>query len=211
MANTMTKLLLFWLTGFLLLSSNIAYSQQDIPPAHVFHPNQVVEVPNLRARVASSPDAAAILSAALETILADPDLCCGKDSALEDVAQSASSLSLKDVGSKIRGRQRLNGGRSVSVTAEYLAPDSINPDDIIAPLLKKHALLIKWKSQLFVLYGATFDETLDYSGQRQYVIQKLLLLDPRFSDQRRQSAFNRQTDNWKDVQEILKVSVAALE
>ena len=207
----MTKPLLFWLTGLLILSSDVAHGQQDVPPAHVFHPDQVVEVPNLRARVASASDATAILSAALETIISDPELCCGKDSGLEDVIQSASPLSLKDVGSKIRGRRLLSGGRSVSVAAEYLAPDSIHPDDIIAPLLTKHALLIKWKSQLYVLHGATFDETLDYSGQRHYVIRKLLLLDPRFSDQRRERAFNRQSDNWNDVQGIVEVSVAALE
>ena len=206
----MTKPLLFWLTGLLILSSDIAHSQQDAPPAHVFHPDQVVEVPNLRARLASSSDVTAILSAALETVIIDPELCCGKDSGLEDVVQSTSPLSLKDLSSKIRGRHLLSGGRSVSVAAEYLAPDSIHPDDIIAPLSKKHALLITWKSQLYILCGATFDETLDYSGQRQYVIHKLLLLDPRFSDQRRESAFNRQGDDWKDVQGILGVSVAAL-
>lgn len=212
MANTMTKLLLFWLTAFLFLTSPIAHSQQDIPPAHVFHPNQVVAVPRLGGYVvSSSPNAAAILSAELETILHDPELCCGKDSALEDAVQTASPLSLKDVSSKIEGRHLLNGGRSVSVTAEYLASDSIHPDDILAPLFKEHALLIKWKSQLYILDGAVFDETVDYSGQKQYVIQKLLLLDPRFPDKRMQRTFNRQSDDWKDVQGILKVSVTALD
>jgi len=204
----MVRLFTFWSIAFLVLASGLAHSQQDIPPAHVFHPNQEVQVRSLRVRVASSADATAVLAAAVETVLNDVELCCGKGSALQDTVLSANPLSLKDVSAKLDGRHLLNDGRPFSITAEYLAPDSINPDQIIASLSKNHALVMEWKSQLYVLYGAIFDETLDYSGERQYVIHKLLLLDPHSSGRRRESVFNRETDNWKDVQGLLKLSVS---
>jgi hypothetical protein len=193
--------------AFLVLTSGFTRGQQDVPPAHVFHPNQAVRVRDLPARVALSADTTAVLVAALETIVDNVELCCGRNSALQDTVMSANPRSLKEVSAKLQGRHLLNDGRPVSVTAEYLTPDSINPDQIISSLLNKHALLMEWKSQLYVLYGAIFDETLDYSGQREYVIHKLLLWDPRFSDRRRETSFNRETDDWKEVQGFLRLSV----
>lgn len=206
MAVYTIRLVMSWSIAFLALASGAVHSQQDIPPAHVFHPNQEVQVRSLRVRVASSADATAVLAAAVETTLNDLELCCRKNSALQDALQSANPLSLKDVSAKLDGRHLLSDGRPFSITAEYLAPDSINPDQIIASLSTDHALLMEWKSQLYVLYGAIFDETLDYSGERQYVIHKLLLLDLRPSGRRRESVFNRETDNWKDVQGLLRLS-----
>jgi hypothetical protein len=205
MAVYTVRLLMYWSIVFLVLAHGVVHSQQNIHPAHVFHPNQEVQVRGLRVRVASSPDATGVLAAAVETILNDPELCCSKESALQDAVRSANPASLKDVGAKLDGRHLLNDGRPFSVLAEYLAPDSINPDQIIASLSKDHALMMEWKSHLYVLYGAIFDETVDYSGERQYVIHKLLLLDLR-SDRRGEPVFNRETDNWKDVQGLLKLS-----
>ena len=61
-------------------------------------------------------------------------------------------------------------------------------------------MLIEWESRVYVLYGAIFNETRDTgSGDRAYAIRKLLLLDPRFSDQRRVTEFDRETDDWSKV------------
>jgi hypothetical protein len=45
------------------------------------------------------------------------------------------------------------------------------------------------------------------SGARQYSIAKFLLLDPRFSDQRRDAVFNRETDDLGKVQGLLTLTV----
>lgn len=188
--------------AFLVLAG-MAHGQQDVPPGFVFHSNQEVRVRDLPASTAISADAKAVLLAAVETIFHDTQVCCRSDSALADSLLSADPLSLKDVGGKLQGSHRLDDGRPITITAEYLVPDSINPDQIISSLLKNHALLMKWGSRLYVLYGAVFDEKLYYSGQRDYVIHKLLLLDVRFSDSRREIAFNRETDDWGKVQGLL--------
>jgi hypothetical protein len=57
------------------------------------------------------------------------------------------------------------------------------------------------------LYGANFNETRDpSSGVRDYAIRKLLLLDLRFSDQQRETSFDRETDDWGTIQGLMTVA-----
>ncbi len=182
-----------------------AFAQDE--PAYVFHPNQEVRIANLPARTTQSTNPSAVLAAALETILHDKTVCCGKDSALEDTVLAAPP-SLQELTAKLQGKHVLSDGRSVTVSAEYVPQRSITPDLMLSALVDQHALLIKWKSHLYVLYGAIFDETVYSSGQRQFAVHKLLLLDPRFSDRRRDVEFNRDRDDWGKVEGLLTLSVA---
>jgi hypothetical protein len=183
-------------------------SGQNVPSDSIvwFHPNQEVRVRDLPSLTAPSTDSSAVLATALETILHDKAVCCGKDSALEDVALS-DPASLKDLSTGLQGRHFLNSGQAITFHAEYIPPGSIDPGIIIGALLEQHAPLIEWKDHYYVVYGAIVNETLYYSGRRQYVILKFLLLDPRFSDQRRESVFSRETDNWGKVQGVLTMSM----
>jgi hypothetical protein len=176
-------------------------------PGYVFHPNQEVRVTDLPSLAASSNKPSAVLAAALETILHHKSVCCGKNSALEDAVLSA-PLSLEELSAKLQGRHVLSDGRSVMVSAEYVPQSSITPDLMISALTDQHALLMEWKSHFYVLYGAIFDETIYTSGQRQFAVHKLLLLDPRFSDQRRETEFNRESDDWGSVQGFLTLASA---
>jgi hypothetical protein len=170
-----------------------------------FLPNQTVQVVDLPSRTAKANDSTTVLVATLETIFHDPDVCCGKNSSLEDIVGTAGPLSLKDLSAKLQGRHILSDGRPIIVTTEYLTPSSITPGQILAPLMKNQALLMEWNSHLYVLYGAVFDESRYYTG-RDFVIRKLLLLDARFSDARRNAVFNRETEDWKNVQGLLMLA-----
>jgi hypothetical protein len=174
-------------------------------PGYVFHPNQEVRVADLPSLTAPSTRPSAVLAAALETILHQKAVCCGKNSALEDTVLSA-PLSLEELSAKLQGRHVLSDGRSVMVRAEYVPQSSITPDVMIGALMNQHALLLEWKSHFYVLYGAIFDETVYTSGQRQFAVHKLLLLDPRFSDPRRETEFNRGTDDWAGIQGLLTLA-----
>ncbi len=173
---------------------------------YAFHPNQEVRVTGVSSATASSSNPSAVLGAALEVILHDKEVCCGKGSALEDIVLSAPS-SLRELSSKLQGTHVLGDGRSVVVNAECASQSAITPDLMISTMLDQHAPLIEWKSHFFVLYRAVFDETRYDDGRRQYAIKKLMLRDPRFSDQRADVVFNRESDNWSDVQGLLTVSV----
>jgi hypothetical protein len=139
----------------------------------------------------------------LEIVLHNKEVCCGKNSALEDVALYAalsSSVSLKELCAKLQGRHLLSDGRPILVNAEYVQQNSVNAGLIVSSLRDQHAILLEWRSNVYVLYGAIFDGTRDTgTGVEVYAIHKLLLLDPRFSDQRRVTEFDRDTDDWEKV------------
>jgi hypothetical protein len=176
----------------------------------VFLANQEVRVADLPTLTAPSKRQSTVFATALETVLHDKTVCCGKDSALEDVALYATlsaPLSLKELSAKLQGRHLLSDGRPIVVSAEYVPQSSISPGLIIASLRQQHAPIIEWKSHVYVLYGANFDETRDpSSGVRDYAIRKLLLLDLRFSDQQRETSFDRETDDWGMIQGLMTVA-----
>jgi len=170
-------------------------------PMSSFHANQEIRVRDLPLPTAQSSGTQLI--AALETIFREPRLCCGKNSALEDAVLSADALSLKELGNKLQGRRLLADGHTIIVATEYLPPYSITPEQIIAPLMNNQPLLIQWNSHFYVVYGVIFNEKLYYSGHRDYFIHKLLLLDTRFSDTRRETSFDRLKDDWTKLQGLL--------
>jgi hypothetical protein len=192
----------------LAFASRLAYGQEN--RNSVFLANQEVRVTDLPSLTAPTRHRPAVLATALGTILHDKAVCCGKDSALEDAvlyATLSDPLSLKEFSTKLQGKHSMSDGRAIVVNAEYVPQSSINAGLIVISLRDQHALLLEWKSHLYVLYGATFDETRDLgSGERDYAIRRLFLLDPRFSDQRRETEFNRETDDWGGVQGLLTVS-----
>lgn len=202
----MARLHVLSVSAVLISVSFLAHGQSEPEGIEWFHPNQEVRVTNLPSLTAPSTDSSAVLATALETVLHDKAVCCGKDSALEDAVLSE-PRSLKDLSAKLQGRHLLSDGRPIVVGAEYVPQQSIDYVLLVRALLDQHAPLIEWKSHLYVLYGAIFNETRYYSGVRQYAIVKLLLLDLRFSDRRRETVFNRETDDWETVKGLLTLAV----
>lgn len=195
-----TKTWVFSLVAFLLLASALSPAQDTPPSGYVVHPNLEIRIGNLPAQTVSA-DA----TAALEVLFHDSKLCCGSGAILKDQARAANPLSLEDLSGKIVGKHLLTNGHSITITANYLAPNAINPDPIIETLVKNQPALFEWDSHLYVLYGAVYDEKQYDTGGREFVIHKLLLLDTRFTGQRREASFDRDHDDWKNVQGLLIV------
>jgi len=175
---------------------------------HTYNPDgvRVSDLPKLMARTSEPSD---VLMTSLDTILHDRGVCCGKDSALEDSAQRADPASLQDIAAKLQGRHLLSDGRPIMVTAQYIAPDAIYGYGLIETLRQKHAMLMLWNSHLYVLYGVNYVEDYDPdSATGTDNVTKLLLIDTRYSDARRNVEFNRQTDDWSKVQGVLWVAFA---
>jgi hypothetical protein len=194
--------------SLLILVSGLALGQ-DTGGYKTYRPNQELRVPQLPALAARSRDPGDVLLTSLDIAFHDPSICCGRNSALEDRPLAADPLSLKEIASKIQGRWLLSDGRPVQVTADFL-PQGGTLDisgRIIGSLAGRHPTLIVWSSHLYVLYGAVFDEVVDSVEGSAYMIHKLLLLDARYSDSRREVTFNRDTDDWGKVQGILLLAV----
>ena len=203
----MFKLHVLSVSAFLIFALCLAHGQNDRNCPFLILPNQQVRAHDLPSLTAPSKDASAVLTTALEISLHDKTVCCGKDSALED-AVLADPRSLPDLSARLQGKHLLNDGRPIVVNAEFVPRTSINSRLIIRALLDQHAPLLEWRSHVYVLYGAIFDETRCYGAAEGYAIHKLLLLDPRFSDERREAVLGPETDDWEQVQGLL-IPVAA--
>ena len=192
----------------LCLLFSLAYGQ-DTPGGYLtFRTNLELRVPNLPALKARTRDRSDVLRTSLDIIFHNHDVCCGRDSALEDSAQQADPRSIKDIVAKLQGRHLLGDGRPIMVTVTDMAPGGTNPGPIVDALAKNQALLLMWDSHLYVLVGARYDEAYYEAGGRVDIVNKLYLLDTRYSDGRRDVTFTRTQDDWNDVQGLLLLSFA---
>jgi hypothetical protein len=189
------------LTFFLILLA--CYSE-----AQVVSFEQEIQVAGLPQLTAKSVDPSDVLQTSLETILPDRDVCCGKDSALEDSLERSDPSSLKDVSEKLQGRHLLGDGRPIQVTTEYLTPEQVSVGHMMTMLDDKHAALMRWKSHLYVVHGVVYAWIADDQGGRSPVLRKLLLTDTRYSDSRREVFFIPGPDDAGKVQEVLFVEFA---
>ena len=176
--------------------------------AQIYSPDQEVRISDLPLLTAKSKNASDVLATSVEMILRDRKVCCGRNSALEDSVQAADPKSLQDVAKKLQGRHLLSDGRPIMVTAEYVPAASVNSGQLIRTLTEKHALLMEWNSHLYVVYGVVYDQTVNQDSGIMNAIHKFLLLDTRFSDERRDVSFDRLKDDWGKVQGLLMLKAA---
>ena len=184
----------------------------DFARGQLLNQDQVIEVHDLPSLQAQSPHSSAVLLTSLDTVLHDSEVCCGKDSALDDSARAADSKSLKDVAGKLQGRQRLSDGRPIKVTATYLTSDAVNAGTLLSWFQNNHAALMQWNSRVYMVHGRVYQwaasATIDGGGvQTMPVIHKFLLWDTRYSDSRREVVFNRETDDLSKVEGFLFLEV----
>ena len=179
----------------------LAYGQASYPDQEI----HIHDLPSMTARSMHSPD---VLAASLEIVFNDKEVCCGKNSALEDSIQSSDPKSLKDIASKLQGRHLLSDGRAIMVTAEYLTPDQVGAGHLIYMLAANHAPLMLWNSHLYVVDGVSYVENVTEGGVS-YVTHKFFLQDARFSDSRREVSFDRVTEDAGKVQGLLFLRAAA--
>jgi hypothetical protein len=195
--------------GLLLcLVLSLAYGQDNPGGYLTFRPNLEIRVPDLPRLKARTRERSDVLLTSLDIIFHNHEICCGRDSALEDSAQQADPRSIKDIVAKLQGRHLLGDGRPITVNVTDMMPYSPNPTAIVDTLAKKQALLLMWNSRLYVLVGVLYDEAYYEQGTRTDTVNKFYLLDTRYSDGRREVTFTRTKDDWNDVQGLLLLSFA---
>jgi len=177
--------------------------------AQILYQDQEIQIHDLPSLMAHSPHSSDVLLTSLDTVIHDREICCGKDSALEDSVAAADPKSLKDAADRIQGRHLLSDGRPIMVTTTYLTPDALNSGLLITWFQGQHAALMQWNSHVYVVHGIVYVWTASYSpdgsAQDSTVIRKFLLWDVRYSDARREVTFNRDSDDLGKVQGFLFV------
>jgi len=196
---------------FLLLTLVVAscLSLSGSAAAQVLYQDQEIQVHDLASLMARSHDPSDVLLTSLDTVFHDKEICCGRDSALEDSAQAADPKSLKDVASKLEGRHLLSDGRPIKVTAEYLTPDAVTASHVVTMVANQHAPLMQWNGHLYVVHAVVYVwiSQDDVNGVNTMAIRKFLLWDTRFSDSRRAVVFDREKEDPSSVQGLLFVQV----
>jgi hypothetical protein len=188
------------IAAFLLAGFCFAFGQAS-------NPEPEVRVPDLPLLTARSTHASDVLAASLEIIFNDKEVCCGKNSALEDSIQSSDPKSLKDIASKLQGRHLLSDGRPIMVTAEYLTGNQVTAGHLIYMLREKHAPLMIWNLHLYVVNGVSYLGSVA-DGEVYYVTHEFFLQDTRFSDSRREVTFDRVTEDADKVQGLFFLRAA---
>jgi len=192
----------------LVIFANIFISclVSDYASGQVQYPEQEIRVHDLPRPTARSPQSSDVLRASLEIVFHNKEICCGKDSALDDALQYADPQSLKDIADKLQGRHLLSDGRPIMVSVELVAPDRVNALYLIGKILDQRAALLEWNSHLFVFYGMTYTPIGDTKGGLiMDVTHKFFLQDARFSGSRREVTFDRLTEDASQVQGLLFV------
>ena len=190
---------------FVVVSSVVTYFlAQALAYSQTYYQDHEAHVPDLSSTVSRTHDPSDVLLASLSTVFHNPEICCGRDSALEDSAQAADARSLKDIASKLEGRHLLGDGRPIHVTAEYLSPEAATASRIVSAITDQRPLLMQWHSRFYVVYGVDYVRTEDYSERAvELVVRKLLLWDTRYSDERRNVVVDRETEDPSKVQGLL--------
>ena len=173
----------------------------------VLDQDQEIDIHDLPALTARSHDPSDVLRSSLAIAFHDKEVCCGKDSALEDTVAAADPGSLKEVATKLTGRHLLNDGRPIMVKADYFGPEAMGAPQLIRAILDNHPLLTKWNSHFYVVRGIVYRWIGDDSGMTT-LLMKLLLVDPRYSDSKREVTFTRGTDDADKIQGFLLVTSA---
>jgi hypothetical protein len=134
---------------------------------------------------------------------------CDSGSQLNTVIEANAASSLRILSEKIGGSSCASNGHAMRLNAVFTPNPEIRADGIVAAILHQRPLLMEWKGALYVIHGVIYDEHLHNSGKRDNVIRQLLLIDPRYSDQRRFASFDRQRDEFAQVNGITEIQVAA--
>jgi hypothetical protein len=175
-----------------------------------YYPDQTLEVRDLLSLTSRTHDPTDVLLTSLDTILHDPDLCCGKDSALIDSAEAADPKSLKDIAGKLDGRHLLGDGRPIQMATEFLTPDEVVAGHLVLEIVRNRAPLMMWNSRLYVVHGVVYSTNVGYTtGDTAYVIHKFLLWDVRFSGAKREVVFDREKEDPSKVQRNFVCNLSA--
>ena len=98
----------------------------------------------------------------------------------------------------------MSDGRPIHITAEYVTPDAVTATRVVSAITNQHPILMQWNSHLYVVYGVDYMRTENLSaGAVGVVIRKFLLRDTRYSDERRNVVFDRETEDATKVQGLM--------
>jgi hypothetical protein len=181
----------------LLVATVSCLAQTDSKQVFAYKPNQHARLQHIELR--STADRSDSLNVLIEAAFHDPDICCGKQSALRSDLEHLITDSLQGVGNRLKGRHVVKDGRWISVEAKYLPESSINAVALVEPVLQDERVVVEWNHRLYLLKAVSFDETRFTDGSSDYVITQMTLLDPQSKAKNHEVLFVRQKNEWSNI------------
>jgi hypothetical protein len=199
----------------LVLMPATGYARKRGVP-HVVHPGQTVDIPGLTSVVARQQCENWAWAAALESILktqsvdlrqsywimksAGGELCKDDATDLDALAKLITGEYILSDGQKVR----------LAASAQAGAPDQV--DLLIAAPRSGRPLLLFWKGHPYLYRGMIYDEIVAATGDKEFEIRQLNLLDPYFTGAEKQAAvFKRDADDPAEINGLLDVVATPVE
>jgi hypothetical protein len=78
----------------------------------------------------------------------------------------------------VEGEYALGEGRHVRLTATYISGGPSNVDSLIMAFRAGQPALFIWNNHPYLMYGIVYDERSRITGDREFLMREILLLDP---------------------------------
>lgn len=191
------------------LASASAFGQQVIPMPPI-------QLQNFRATEAARDCDNSILAAALESVLSYDGVRVQQSYWIDKLFFgrncSTARINYEKLASGINRDWVLDDGRKITLRARYLTGADVSADAVILQLNAKRPMIFVWKDRPYLIYGAAYDKVVNVStdvstGNIQYVIRKLDLIDATKKAEQGLLSFDRSKENSAEINGIMTLDV----
>lgn len=120
-------------------------------------------------------------------------------------------VSLEKISKLIDGKYVLEDGRKVLLESSTIAGAPAAVDPLILATRAGRPLIFLWKGHPYLYSGMTYHELIYGTGQREFEVQEIKLLDPFQSPDKQMVSFKPATDNPADINGLLDIKATPIE
>ena len=189
--------------------------QKKLAITHVVHPNQTVEIANLAPVAARQKCENWSWAAGIETSLRVQSVNLPQNywimKANGGEVCDDRPVSLEAISKLIDGKYTLEDGRKVVLESSTVAGAPTVVDPLIVATRAGRPLIFLWKGHPYLYRGMTYHELIYATGQREFEVQEIKLIDPAAAPEKQAASFNPAIDNPAEIDGLLDVRATPVE
>jgi hypothetical protein len=120
-------------------------------------------------------------------------------------------VDLAKISKLIDGKYTLADGRKVLLESFMVSGVPTAVDPLIVPTRAGRPLVFLWKGHPYIYVGMSYHEVVWATGQRDYEVQEMKLLDPLAAPEKQAIAFNPANDDPADINGLLDIKATPIE
>jgi hypothetical protein len=190
--------------------------QQRLAMNRVIHPDQRAELPKLDAVSAAQKCENWAWAAGLETSLRLQGINNLPQNYWVMKANGGEvcddrPVSLQKISKLIDGKYVLDDGRKVLLESSTVSGVPTAVDPLIVATRSGRPLVFLWKGHPYLYVGMRYHEVIWATGQRDYEVQEMKLLDPVAAPEKQAVSFNATKDDPADINGLLDIKATPIE